>query len=74
MVPDGSWGSALAVVDSCNYRLQIISPHDGKFLRTVGRPGARFAELSSPSSIAHDPRRNGCHRQALLAPMQHAHG
>ena len=58
-VPDGAWGSNLCIVDSCNYRMQIVSPHDGALLRTVGRPGARFGELSSPSSIAHDPSSTG---------------
>jgi hypothetical protein len=58
MVPDGAWGSNVCVVDACNYRLQILSP-DGTLLRTVGRPGARFGQLSSPSSVAHDPKRGG---------------
>ena len=58
MVPDGAFGTNLCVVDSCNYRLQILS-HDGTLLRTVGRPGSRLGELSSPSSIGHDPNRPG---------------
>ena len=59
IVPDGHFGTNLCVVDSCNYRLQIIAPHDGSLLRTVGRPGARFGELASPSSVAFDPKRPG---------------
>ena len=59
MLPDGMWGSNLCVVDACNYRLQIIAPLDGALVRTVGRPGAGLGELSSPSSIAHDPKRGG---------------
>ena len=58
MVPDGWFGSNLCVVDSCNYRLQLWSP-SGELLRTVGRPGARLGELSSPSGVAHDPKRGG---------------
>ena len=58
MLPDGMWGSNLCVVDSCNYRLQLLAP-DGTLLRTVGRPGARFGELSSPSSVAYDPKAGG---------------
>lgn len=54
MVPDGNWGQCLCVVDACNYRLQIMHQVDGSLLRCVGRPGARFGELSSPSSVAYD--------------------
>ena len=68
----GHFGANLCVVDSCNYRLQLLSPH-GEIVRTVGRPGARFGELSSPSSVAHDPKRGGrpvvfSSRRALIIP------
>ena len=58
MVPDGWYGSNLCIVDSCNYRLAIMAT-SGECLRTVGRPGARLGELSSPSSVTHDPKRGG---------------
>ena len=55
MVPDGHWGQYLCVVDSCNYRLQVMHPGDGTVVRELGRPGASWGELSSPSSVACDP-------------------
>lgn len=51
LLPDGQ----LAVVDSCNYRIQIMRPGDGVVTRVVGRPGARPGQLSSPSSVAYSP-------------------
>ncbi len=30
MVPDGEWGTALCVVDACNYRLVLMRPSDGE--------------------------------------------
>ena len=51
LLPDGQ----LAVVDSCNYRLQIIQPGSGVVSKVVGRPGARPGQLSSPSSVAYSP-------------------
>ena len=55
MVSDGTYGgTALCVVDSCNYRLVVMNPTDGAVLKVIGRPGARFGELSSPSGVACD--------------------
>jgi len=47
MMPDGN----LLIVDSCNYRLKVLSV-DGRVIRSIGRPGAQVGEISSPSSIA----------------------
>lgn len=51
LLPDGQ----LAIVDSCNYRLQIMRPADGSVTKVVGRPGARPGQLSSPSSVGYSP-------------------
>ena len=51
LLPDGQ----LAIVDSCNYRLQIMRLTDGSITKVVGRPGARPGQLSSPSSVAYSP-------------------
>ena len=51
LLPDGQ----LAIVDSCNYRIQILRPSDGVVTKVVGRPGARPGQLSSPSSVAYSP-------------------
>lgn len=51
LLPDGQ----LAIVDSCNYRIQIMRPSDGVVTKVVGRPGARPGQLSSPSSVAYSP-------------------
>ena len=50
LMPDGQ----LCVVDSCNYRLCILTP-GGKVSRIIGRPGATLGQLSSPSSVAYSP-------------------
>ena len=87
MLPDGEWGLHLCVVDSCNYRLQIITPGEGRVvkvrarvgvgvglrvgfrigfrirttpvegrvIKVVSQPGARFAELSYTPTPGPDP-------------------
>lgn len=66
IVPDGHFGSNLCVVDSCNYRLQLINPYDGTVIKSVGRPGARFGEVmttifrhtGSTTPTPYNPRQN----------------
>jgi len=48
ILPDGN----LCIVDSCNYRLQVINPKDGSVLKVIARPGANMGEHSSPSGVA----------------------
>ena len=51
MMPDGN----LLIVDSCNYRLKVLSV-DGRVIRSIGRPGAQASRETTRAKAKPRPR------------------